>query len=206
MEDTMKFSDSTRETRVTLAKDILALLDSEYLHPMHMRYLDIDIFDVANSSTSSLQNILEGTSVCRACALGSLFVGYVRRFNNCNLSDLTMGCESIYAQKCDIDKFLLTIFTKKQLDAIELAYEGTGLVWINDVDRMALSQVEKEHCLEFYKKSADSTERLRAIMNNIIITESSFQTLLFKKTLASRYLSDHMEGPYKGVLLSYKFI
>jgi len=163
------------EARVLVAKDALALLESNAMIPSH-GYLGT--LNVSLDETSSIKNIKRGESeameedidwgkdsmrqarevvedlpVCAVCALGALFIAAVRRFNNITVGEIGEG-----AHYRIILVYLSDLWTPMELVQIEDAYENTRPA--NNGD--------------FYNKHPRDIDRLKAIMKNIIKNNGTF--------------------------------
>lgn len=143
------------EKAVVLAQDVLAQLKAGKLQAVVGEYLDPKIYNACDRQRGeSLQTHLLPLRNCQVCALGALFVAKVIRHNR-------FTCDG-EPDSHTLREAMAGYFTRQQLFDIETAFEcckmGTG--------RFAAKV--------FGRRYADDTDRLMAIMRNIIRNKGTF--------------------------------
>lgn len=154
------------EVAVEIAKDVLAQLRAQKLIAQEGTYCTIEYEDgrefMEQEESESLKSVLATQDLkCRVCALGGMFIGYVRKFNK-------VDAYANYHSDEIIPK-LKKYFSEHDLDLIEFAFEGKDIRFTS-----SLSEDEESRAYEFYKKYWSDDERLRAIMLNIIRNKGKF--------------------------------
>lgn len=132
-----KFENATvMEKRVLIARDVLNLLKKQKIKPEVNRYIDIksDVvraFRTTNPHTSLATFFKKEMKTCEACAVGSLFVAAVRRFNNVSVGAVDLTEADAYSNLSEqVKTFLKEYFDKITLSRIEAVFEG-GTHWLN---------------------------------------------------------------------------
>jgi hypothetical protein len=154
------------QRRVEIAKDVLLKLDSKKIVAKHMTYLRADrpiVSEAAYDDGQSMKMILQDIPQCRACAMGSLFVAAVDRFNEFDASRIDSNdIDDPGLDLGSLDGALRDHFDADQLQVIERAFEK----WtIFDKDR-------KPFVWRPELKTADA--RMRAIAQNLIDNGGTF--------------------------------
>jgi hypothetical protein len=180
------------EKRVEIAKDVLKQIKANKYRPTSgVWVIDIDGTDVSDlvyatrredpiSAVDLKKDVvckLRGT--CDVCALGSLFVSAIDKFNHTKLSPT---CYMDFTEHEDSkENPLLKWFSAKQLLLIESTFEGGHGGWAqNVVDVLSANKifywddVVIPAIYAYCNKYSDSTNRLKAIMNNIIRNKGTF--------------------------------
>lgn len=168
------------QKRVAIAKDVIKHLRSEKINTTfdHRKiyagngYLAIPIEEAPrkNDVGRQWQSVLRGVETCSVCAKGAVFVATMLRFNNCKV-DRPLAGEDRNGQigSSEMTRHLRGYFSKQQLDLIESAYEACA---VNDTraedDAVAFGQ-------QFASTLADRSDRLIAIMQNIIKNNGTFK-------------------------------
>jgi hypothetical protein len=173
------------EKRVTLAKDVILQLELQRLIAYSGDYicglnLTFDENGKLIKNDVELQSILP-TQTCRVCAKGAFFIADIMRRDKMKISEAKhgIGNEKIVRRLSDI-------FTRNQLDLIETAFEKSVIYEENetlmeekvikstgDVDYIYTPLAKK--AISFGKKYKDTTNRMIAIMNNIIKNNGEFK-------------------------------
>lgn len=181
------------EKRVEIAKDVLKQIKAnKYIPTSGIWVMDSDGYEVEDLISYARQVAEEADAVdlkkdvicklngtCSVCALGSLFVSAIDKFNHTKLNpgyrvDWTESEDSEYNP-------LLKWFSAKQLLLIETTFEGGHGGWANEA-MYILSKKEFESWEEsilpaiyaYCNKYPDANIRLKAIMNNIIRNKGTF--------------------------------
>lgn len=153
---------STKSQRaVEVAEDVLKQLNKRkngYL-ASGMGYLQTK-YDLT-SAEGSLQDHLDGIQEggCEVCALGALLLSKARLYD-----DVPISNDGICITDCL--NGLTTVFSQRQLNLIEAAYEGGRL----DYDNSSLER----SAVAFGEKYRDRKARMRAIMQNIVENQGKF--------------------------------
>lgn len=137
--------------RVAIAKDTIEALNARKIVAKCGVYLAHD----AELNGDKLPN----DYACKACALGSMFVGLTTRVKD--LSVKGHQCRSHITE--DLSKY----FSDIQLDMVESAFEQREMGWAHSY--------KTRPAKEFGNKYSDSDDRLRAIMQNIIDNNGTFK-------------------------------
>jgi len=111
------------------------------------------------------------TEKCDVCALGACMLSFVRLYDDVTLDDLNYrsisNYELIEATFPTIKKKLLTAFSAKQLILIESAFEKES---INNT-----LCIDVEDAISFGEAYPNNTDRLKAIMENIVENKGKFK-------------------------------
>jgi hypothetical protein len=175
--------------RVAIAKDVITQLDAKRISANTGSYITSEILQnlICNEeeeqsdeeeiiySLKSLKELLP-TAQCTVCAKGALFVADVCIRNEVSFTN----DESL--NKINEDDFVsekLNYFSRKQLDLIEVAYEG----YSNNADNTLIvdgSYIDEYHkAREFWENFRytwqASNDRMIAIMKNIIKNRGTFK-------------------------------
>lgn len=165
---------SESDQRVAIAKDVIAQVDQKRFHASQGTYLWVNEDKIEPGVPIADQ--IAGQA-CRVCALGALFVSKVESVNGVTPQDLASITKIVrynWAALCQTEmaKYLSDIFSKKQLQQIECAFEidydgcSCGL--------QDLTLDEKERAASFGDEFPESNNRLLAIMKNIVGNDGEF--------------------------------
>lgn len=137
---------SPSEKRVSIARDVLAQLESGKLKPQSGAWLEgkgrSELFSAKMlAGDPEVQSILSKTKECTGCALGGLFLSAVCKADKLKLSELECVGEADYnsselelvedgtISENDSFSYLERFFSKEQLNLIEFTFEcGHGAV------------------------------------------------------------------------------
>lgn len=176
----MDRTSNDKKNAVKIAKDVLANLNLVTLTQGKYCQRRNDLAGM-NELDNVQPRIDELSKGCRACVLGTCFLSYVRLFNDVKLKEFRNepGNHSLNMAPDDPDDYdvsidlgynvirqkLSAVFTQKQMDLLERAFErpDTNLGSGNDQDDWLLIQA-----YNFGKKFRTNRKRVEAIMNNII--------------------------------------
>ena len=191
------------QKRVQIALDVLTQLRTKRIVAQAGMYFEgtLSKDELQVSENTDMQEVLRNTETCTACAVGSLFVCAVERFDKFKATDVFDYDEVDKEFEIDIDQFdsyLEKFFTPKQLGMMEAAFEGFFHNW----DASLIPLKEREAAISFFKgtdlEPQDLTvwssireiedrelapERLRLIMENLVINNGTFDP--FKKPVKS---------------------
>lgn len=162
------------EKRVAIARDVLSQLRLGKLVATPGVWLRdggeeplICAEDSVEKKNVELQAILNKQEQCTGCALGGMFMCAVKRANKLKVKDLTdFTSEDGYEESVDVDgsdatAYLGRWFDQEQLSMIESAFErGDG----------AFGSEAANFCAD----EEDAGERMRLIMENIIVHKGRF--------------------------------
>lgn len=165
-----------RNLAIIIAKDVIANLNAKHFYATQGQYCVIPGISnqirtgVGGSRVCNLQTYLktlkEEKKPCGACALGSMFLAKVDRFNKCDIDNTSFGATNDYL--VNVANHLTDAFTKHELGVIEAAFETRrlGLAY-----KMRKST---KKAITFGSRFNDADVRLRAIMKNIIDNNGEF--------------------------------
>lgn len=176
------------EKRVEIAKDVLKQIKAKKYKPeCGVWFQDSngvglnEFIDWSKSKVldakKDIVDKLEGT--CSVCALGSLFVSAIDKYNHTKLDTSLFCADNEVFTSIDGNNPLNKWFTTRQLLLIENTFEyGLG-AWSPDA---VLNKNELDYWYEtvefaigkYNYKYPSSTNRLKAIMNNIIRNKGTF--------------------------------
>jgi len=167
------------EMRVAIAKDVIAQIKTAKYNPMQGCWVeevdgpDYDdwLFDNSRNCTVDVQVYTKSIKKCNVCALGSLFVSAVNKYNNVYGTYWSVSTNEVFdTTETNNRSPLLRYFTIKQIRLIEYTFEGgMGAVCFDDDHPM----VNKAYA--FYSRYPDSKDRLLAIMKNIVENKGTFK-------------------------------
>lgn len=198
--DVVTFESLTPEQkRVAVARDVIARIDADKIDVRQGMYLEL-FLDIEEEGTDDLRDLLSRVkqrAQCRVCALGGLLVSYVgfvdrvkvaREYDEDRPHETNVHADSgtVYdpvtddpidvpiVGSCRPNHILVDIFSVKQLDMIEIAFEmDTHIVgdsWTPLVHRRAA----KMYGRHLNETAVWPSDRLKAIMQNIIDNNGAF--------------------------------
>lgn len=174
------------QKRVAIAKDVIEQVNLKRFIPKNRIYTKIvsKIEDVENQIQSEFNNIQ-----CHCCALGGMFLSDIKFNNSCTFYEL----DNKIFQATEKDR-LQQYFSIEQLILIEAAFEcwsceditsydnveedyvidqGYGIdLYLSDLN---IGEEDINKAGDFGNKYRDNSERLMAIMNNIIKNKGKFK-------------------------------
>lgn len=170
-------------TAVDLARDVIKWIDAKrivacpgtYLGGEELDDIEYDIEFNAGKTLVGGEEVTGDTSLkdifpkikCDVCAIGGLLYSYIDRFNQVNLDEI-VGSDSMAIKK------LSSYFSEGQLRLMETAFEGeiidSGYFREHEYNTYVISNLGKH----FYSNYADSDQRLKAIMRNVIRNNGKF--------------------------------
>lgn len=157
---------SKAEKRVQIAKDVIVQIKLKFLMPQTGNYFQSSL--ITRHIGEELQSVLSKLPSCNVCAIGSLFVCDVMRTDNFKVND--------YMNDDAKMKSKLKYFSLFQLELMETAFEK----WVvTDSSRKLKVDYDyseiAEKAIKFGKRYRNSTNRLIAIMENIILNKGNFK-------------------------------
>jgi hypothetical protein len=171
---------SAEEKRVEIAKDALALLDSNVMAGRRQYYVSLN-HGLLNSTRlqakpeEQVQDLVESKWLlekggCTACALGATLLATVRKAD-----DLTVGKlfgNQDHVGRDPLVRYLGRFFTLAQLDLMELAFEGLNGCPAGVRDRVPWDS--RVAAAQFFLRHESDNERLKAIFRNIVVNNGTF--------------------------------
>jgi hypothetical protein len=116
--------------------------------------------------------------VCGVCAIGAAYIGYINRFNR------VKTCDVLSASDDDMILTMKNVFSEDQLRLMEGFFEN-GFVqtpsWYYDLDSGSAYKVSNL-ISDFCNRYPERTQRLRAIMLNVIRNDGEFRIPLRMRT------------------------
>lgn len=158
---------TTPQKAVAVAKDVIAQLKNKRYQATTSIYItDVVTPEVCNSPSAAALGPKDIS--CKVCARGSIIVSAARLFNQCPLKshrDNVPGPVNRWHSGLDgehrtFHQIERSIFTQEQVDMIEAAFE----CW----------DAKYPECRKFGEKYNNSTDRMIAIMENIVKNKGTF--------------------------------
>jgi hypothetical protein len=174
----MKKKLTKTEMRVAIAKDVIAQIKAKKYNPTQGTWVDDEnqsyeqwLYDNARDCKVDVRDYTNNIKKCNVCALGSLFVSAVNKYNNVYGTYWSLSSGEVFnTNETRNYNPLLRYFTIKQIRLIEYTFEGgMGAVCFDDDHPM----VNKAYA--FYSRYPDSKDRLLAIMKNIVKNNGTFK-------------------------------
>lgn len=169
-----RFDQMTKaEKRVQIAKDVLLQLKKRrfkaesgtYFRTKKGAPLDQDV---------ELQAVFKKVKHCDVCALGSMFVASVDRFDKLKVRDFVRPADYIISEPArwgsgrEIRTHLLGFFSASQIDKIESAFEKSFM------DETNGRHDTLENSVKFGERYSEDKARMIGIMENIIANKGTF--------------------------------
>lgn len=171
---------SKPQQRVQIARDVLVALKTKSIKPETGAFLTVGPDDdLVGPYGAEVRDILRKGPTCEVCALGGMFVCAVERVDSLKMKDLVNDdCANdgdivdAAVDFNDITNFLDKFFSMKQLEEIERQFEmGNGACWDDEDD-----QKDKDGNLLYFAKDVTAAgDRMRLIMENIIVNKGEFK-------------------------------
>lgn len=156
---------SPAEKRVAIARDAIERIKLGNVNP-NRGYLLRNVIHFIETS-KDMKTIVNEES-CTVCAKGGLFVSYVGRVNNFNTCDLDDDSECKTSRPM---KKLLELFTREQLDGIEVAFEEQSYSWTITGHREFINNCRS---YQLNCKISSSYDAMLSICKNIIKNKGEF--------------------------------
>lgn len=156
--------------RVQIARDVLDQLNDQSIMATRGSYCVLvePVSDEQYEANLDFSSILEKQKHCQVCALGALFVAKALRYDKLPVQSLGKEIRNDIIIDREFWPYLTETFDGEQLRFIEMAFEGNN-------DRGFAANVGKEEkAYAFFDAYESSTERLTAIMENIIENNGLF--------------------------------
>ena len=158
--------------RITIAKDVLELLETEKVIAQSGTYMELDSdieekywddWTAAPEAPVQLHELIERSETCEVCGIGACFVAAVRRNDQVEASDMNAASDDRFMRS-----YLRNWFTKDQIELIEAAFEESGGFYKGPTRRLG------ERASNFGKRYDSDEERMRAIFQNIVDNGGTF--------------------------------
>lgn len=161
-------SGSAAQKRVAIAKDVIAQVNLRKIIPTQGSYLERPNGSASGIDTNvAIQDQLP--SQCIACGIGSTFVCALKYDKTENLSRTMVSLSDDRVMR----KYLQKFFSKAQIDLIEVAFEHRTVT--DDQSELEDAQDKSiRAAIRFGRKYAYHSERLIAIMDNIVMNRGVF--------------------------------
>lgn len=167
---------TSEQKRVTIAKDVIALLNAEKLVASCGTYLEFsdaklkdkywgDGYEDPKDGTADVKihSLIESSPSCEVCGIGACFVAAVRRADKCTVGDMSNPNDDSFMRD-----YLKQWFSRDQIQLVEAAFETDSVFcYTQDEDLV-------ERAVAFGFKFTNDSDRLKAIMENIIENEGIF--------------------------------
>lgn len=159
-----------KEQRIAIIKDVLENLDNRTIHNnFYMKDLNVTQLEFENGklTTESLSKIEK----CPACALGQLFISYLKLFGKTSHNrSFFFEINCLYSDKIKytILRYLSEYFTLEQLDMIESALErSVDFALTNNRKHLYRAATFKEYI-------QDSKSLMKMICENMLQNDGEF--------------------------------
>lgn len=159
--------------RVAIARDVLLQLRKKRFHSKLGSYVKIpNLWEIDDTDRQANECISDGSATCLVCAKGALFMSHVMKTNHISLNEVN-----------DIGEFRikkrLKMFSKRQLDMIECAFEKRVVEdddrVLKDYDNIHEQITPLAHSAIKFGRKYNQLNRLSAIMKNIIKNNGTFK-------------------------------
>lgn len=192
---------SKQAQRIAIAKDVLELLKIDEVKPKRGVYIDLDVSSgdyparlLENGGYDgdySVQQFLPYAETCTVCAIGSMVVSKCRINGDAEVLYLDgVGSNAECGDSTPLYETLEKYFPHLQLSLIETAFETNDMMWDDvqddfydnykqknedDADEAENAYFELvESAIKFGRKYKKDSDRLVAIMQNIVKNEGVF--------------------------------
>lgn len=174
---------SKSEKRVVIAKDVIQQIKvGKYLAETG-GYIDGIFFKKQDKMDSSKMEDMDikknfgKIRQCTVCAMGACLMSITKFQNKLTFGDVGSGVSDMSNTK--VTKLFKSLFSDIQLHLIEKAFEGTDTVTLSSelfgLDEDNFSEQVERCDRNFYSEYGTDSERLIAIMRNIIKNKGTFK-------------------------------
>ena len=180
----MKKKLTKAEKRVAIAKDVLKQLKTERYVATSGVYLESSNDFHKASDAADAKEVLAKVEKCLVCAIGSMFMSAIGKFNNCTIGDVFAPLGTGYYaserplkregsdKPTTLHEHLEKYFTAPQLGLIECWFEGQSNY---DMFVKTAFLYGSQAAVNFKQKYEDDNDRLSRIMKNIIRNKGTFK-------------------------------
>lgn len=172
---------NNQQLKIDIARDVLLQLKSNRFLASPGTYCQIsNDLHVLDQGVSFKEVFTQKQSIkCNVCALGAMFVSLINIQNEYSVGKMT---------HYGIDfRRLREVFGSRSMSLIESAFETTPMRDVVQECVTTIPQSELEAAATWGSRYLDSTDRMRAIMKNIIRNKGDFK--LPKKLMRARSLA-----------------
>ena len=171
-----------RERAVAVAKDVLKIMKKPTVEASQSTYITAPLEITKGDEDKEVQELLPDIMKdCKVCALGACMLAKIGLYGDCKVRDIFENITNVYEYYSPTSKLnglgenihdeLRSIFSYKQMDMIESAFEQSEMYSYGGLDD-APKYIHDS--IAFGDKYEDDTDRLRAIMRNIIRNAGQF--------------------------------
>ena len=167
------------QQRVTIAKDVLKLLEAEKIVARSGTYMDLgrkveskDIWAGSGYWTGGevegvqVHQLIEAAPTCKVCGIGACFVAAVRRADQCKSTDMSGTNDDHFMRE-----YLEQWFDIEQIELVESAFEMDTSFYNQERER---TKDVAYYAQQFGKRYAKDGDRLAAIFTNIADNKGKF--------------------------------
>lgn len=167
---------SPERQRVTIAKDVIALLLAEEITAKKGVYMELDngietkfwpdgglSAPLDKTGKVQLHKLIESSETCDVCGIGACFVAAVRRADNLQVKDLRFSGDDGAMRR-----YLQQWFSLDQISLIEAAFEKKFVYYAGNNTQKGF------RAEDFGKDYAEDGPRLQAIFQNIVDNDGEF--------------------------------
>ena len=167
------------EKRIEIAKDVISQVKAEKFIAKCGIYFSTESFNEFGQEESAQQILLgDKAPKCTVCALGGITLSTIRKNNAVKIGVLQVKGGAANQRKLVADK-THNIFTKTQLDMMEIAFERQVMdrenPYFTNQDYPFNNTMIGQKAIDFGSKYADINDRLVAIMENLIANNGIFK-------------------------------
>lgn len=149
------------------------MIKTEKITPIVGNYCYLDTDNYSLDAKKHFKEVKE----CSVCAMGGIMVGLTLRKNSLSLGELNQ-----FDNEEEKSRKLLDIFTPMQIALIEAAFEGSYTRFSSRLARSFYNIQEEDinekvlaKAIKFYAIYDEDSDRLKAIMKNIIENKGLFK-------------------------------
>lgn len=175
------------QKRVTIAKDVVAALNSKIYIANHSQYikqmqLDGEVMELGWMGAHRLDDIqqaLPKIKECEVCAMGACIMSITKYENRLTFDDIGKTTDSMSSTTAEV---VQEVFSANQLAMIEIMFEGyysgvehpitnkicNGDNYGRDKLGAEVSGEDAQMCMRFHSKYDNDDKRMRAIMQHIV--------------------------------------
>ncbi len=163
------------QKRLMVVRDVIRQIEGKFVVPENGEFVVTKNSAVCSlQENDELQAALYGTK-CNCCAMGGLFVSFVRLADNCQIGNDVSFYRYYDTERkgaftlSDGQPVLERLFPQKNLEMIEVAFElGHGQCCMEGVGT-------QKRCIAFGKQYKSAKTRMLAILNNMLANKGLFK-------------------------------
>lgn len=180
------------QKRVLIARDVIAQINTEKIIPKKGTWFEFELknyrIDMKDYTSGRKQILCDDNTQCVCCGVGSLLASCVLFNNKVSTNsldriwniDFDASLDMFDRHSPEIKSGLLDIFSRNQLALIECVFENRTARSYDEYTNRGIPPCPYDEVIKIirlWKTPADSTERLVAIMKNIIRNRGTFKPL-----------------------------